>query len=437
MAEPLAFISQPKFRNLPLGIPFPKPQSQRTMSVPGFSTPSIRTSASLISRSSEIQVKQKYDVGNNEGDGLSFYSFPLTDLKNCPVEILKIRCCFLTLPAKTGVSSLKSLYLSDTCLKGDEIEGIISICSNLEFLSIEDAWFLEDFKIESSKLKELRFCKFRGPHLAMKHRSVKILAPCLDSMRFISFYLGKYDLEDVPSLVKAHVEFESREKLEFACWSHLLRSLGGIEHLTVQNMWIWSLIEPSKLHSEFENDEEVDMQLVSKSDKEPVPDGEKKRYGKGAFVEPSVLNPRTERTVSVGLSFKTSKLVGEEAKKENLPLLMQHEKAIHLLQMLSGFWIGIQMANSGLAGTNMDSYLWMVLVLQENLAEEVTGRIILRMRNLRVVKMKNYRGTKNELCVKDLLIRHKVALERIVALPPAEVGGIDYPLVLWPRTFRH
>ncbi|KAL3509602.1 hypothetical protein ACH5RR_029003 [Cinchona calisaya] len=58
----------------------------------------------------------------------------------------------------------------------------------------------------------------------------------------------------------------------------------------------------------------------------------------------------------------------------------------------------------------------------ENLAEEVTGKIILRMKNLTVVKMKNYRGTRNELCVKDLLIRHKVALERIVAFP-AEIAA--------------
>ncbi|KAL3509601.1 hypothetical protein ACH5RR_029002 [Cinchona calisaya] len=132
------------------------------------------------------------------------------------VEILKLGCCFLYLrPVTTRVSSLKSLYSSATNLKGGDIVRILSICCfNLEFLSIEHVWFSEDFKIESSKLKELRFCELGGPHLARKHRSVKISAPCLHSIRFVSFYMGKYDLEYVPSSAEADVQFESRDKLE-------------------------------------------------------------------------------------------------------------------------------------------------------------------------------------------------------------------------------
>ncbi|KAL3509597.1 hypothetical protein ACH5RR_028998, partial [Cinchona calisaya] len=65
-----------------------------------------------------------YDIREKADDGFILYSFNFSKFMNSSVKILKLRGCFLSLPAATGVSSLKSLYLSGMDLNG-EIERII------------------------------------------------------------------------------------------------------------------------------------------------------------------------------------------------------------------------------------------------------------------------------------------------------------------------
>ncbi|KAL7219031.1 hypothetical protein ACSBR2_012159 [Camellia fascicularis] len=183
-------------------------------------------------------IDRIYDDDNdNDNDGLGFgalYDFPFGVLKNSRVRVLKLCHCYLSVPPNLSTMrfhSVKSMVFDQVGLSDDMVSALILGCPNLEILGIDYCWAIRNLKICSAKLKELSLRNFVGD----EESSVEICAPNLISISIAGFEMGKYGLK-ASSLVKAHICFP--HKLHYySYWSKIVRLVGHVECLTVQNWW--------------------------------------------------------------------------------------------------------------------------------------------------------------------------------------------------------
>ncbi|XP_027172064.1 F-box/LRR-repeat protein At4g14103-like [Coffea eugenioides] len=353
-----------------------------------------------------LSVKAEED---DDGETSADYCFDFSDLINSSVKVLKLRGCKFSLPRSRAfpikIESLTALYLFGFDFgfvsMDMDVSKLVSLCVNLEFLCIEDVSGLNNLKIVSPKLKELKLSISRQTTLWDK--SVEIFAPSLQSISFIWFYMGNYVLKDVSSLIEAHVEFDSREELEdFACWSNLVSLLSGVENLTVQNMWMSRFTQMAELASD--NFEEVNKMLEVQFDAESE-DNQEELHGKllveeEIFSETFAFNNLRHLVLLTG--YTEYDLLGLEA-------------VLKACSMLESMVLEYSYE------TDFDDIL----------GEEIMERpIVMHMPSLRLVKMEKYRGVKNEVYVVGLLKKYGLVLEKIVAYP-AKVGEtLSPPFVL-------
>ncbi|KAK9284191.1 hypothetical protein L1049_023360 [Liquidambar formosana] len=169
----------------------------------------------------------------------SRYGFPFSSLRNGCVRVFRLTHCYLSMPPAGSVSSgvrfpsLRSLCLYHVPLTEAMLSDLMMGCVNLEVLCLQECCRLNNFHICSSSLRELTLEHFTG-HCG----SVDISAPNLRSLTTILF---KVDHIRDSSLSRAKVCF--LYKLEhYSRWSKVVRFLGNVQHLAVQNWWFKLLV---------------------------------------------------------------------------------------------------------------------------------------------------------------------------------------------------
>lgn len=329
----------------------------------------------------EEEIENIYEHDTDDEDGTKYdhyctYIFSFSNLIRSSVEVLKLKGCEFYLPS-VSITSLKSLHLVDFDGWCDNIliSQLVSLCVNLESLYVHGLYGPGNLKIVSPKLKQLSLIFYRERDTAEKY--VEICAPSLRIVSFDSFCAGKYIFQDTSSLVEASVKFSPLSFWKFACWSNLVTSLTGVECLTVSNMWIWY---------------ETLRELKSGPNQDDEIFADHPFYGEV---------PVSEDILSATFVFKKLKF---------LTLLTGYTKR-HL--------IGLELC---LELCPMLEYLDLEYFYGKDCDDDLTaGRpITLRMQNVRQVTMKSFRGTRNELYFAELLKRHQVVLEKIIALPADE-----------------
>ncbi|KAL7250632.1 hypothetical protein ACSBR1_012620 [Camellia fascicularis] len=147
---------------------------------------------------------------------------------------------FFRFPMPVFWPSLKVLYVhSLTFLDDDSFQNILSGCPVLEELDIERTKLGDNIKtlcICSSTLKKLLLYNcFRVTSL---QRSVVIKAPVLEIFQLNNFVSSVFDMDELPSLVKANFTFYFENRRSEDCYNGVVGMLGkisNVQHLELSN----------------------------------------------------------------------------------------------------------------------------------------------------------------------------------------------------------
>ncbi|KAK9285578.1 hypothetical protein L1049_024773 [Liquidambar formosana] len=168
------------------------------------------------------------------------YDFPFAALRTGRVRVLKLCHCDLYLPNNMPTEpfpSLRSIFLDQIPLTDEMVSDLIIGCPNLESLTLEHCYAMKDLKIRGSKIKELYLRYFY-----CDEASLEIACPNLRLLNMKAFEVGKYSLKNSSALVEAYVFFLHKMDC-YVYWSKVVRLLGHVKLLSVQNWW-FKLLAP-------------------------------------------------------------------------------------------------------------------------------------------------------------------------------------------------
>ncbi|KAL3813822.1 hypothetical protein ACJIZ3_015090 [Penstemon smallii] len=138
--------------------------------------------------------------------GVWKFCFDFSYLKDSSVKVLMLRRSLIHCPPYVCTSdfqSVQSLFFDDLRLKDKEVNDVIKLCVNLEYLTIQ---FL-------------------------------ISAPRLHSVIIDNVWAKVYFLKPSPNLVVAKVEYYNITVDNYSCWCHFMSTLATTKYLTVRNMY--------------------------------------------------------------------------------------------------------------------------------------------------------------------------------------------------------
>ncbi|KAM7492306.1 hypothetical protein LguiA_035227 [Lonicera macranthoides] len=347
------------------------------------------------------------DGNDNDNDNNSEcdYDFNFCFLRNSRVTDLKICRCDLILPHNMSASkfgSIKSVYLDQIYLADEMVVDLILGCVNLEKMVLDYCYGMKSLRICSSKLKELSLWCFHTQN--EEEESLEICCPNLRSISIINFQMGKYCIKDSNSLVEAHVEF-LQELRNYSYWSKVARLFTGVKRFTVQNWWFKMVVGEMYLKGRAEQVRAGGAIALIPSLRCLI------EFAYGGFPIYMVQQQRSQKDSSSG-RFALNNL-------KHLRLQTEYTKH-DLLGMAALFKICPNIT------TLMLDDLFKVDP-DEGLSEELLNKPLnLSIPNLKIVKLKNYGGTENELQFLMLVKKHGTVMEKIVI--SQEANEISFPL---------
>ncbi|KAG8386986.1 hypothetical protein BUALT_Bualt03G0205600 [Buddleja alternifolia] len=349
----------------------------------------IHSGAAVLRLDFDVTTRAAYDYKNDvthsdndfPDEAYESYGFHFYELKNCDsVKVLKLTCCDIVWPKSNGgnrriltdcFSSLCSVSLDQVYLTDDDLFALVSSLVNLEYLSLSGLSPLVNFKIHSQKLKELKLGMFMVHYKGPAVGSLEISCPSLDKIRFDSFLVEEYYLKDLSSLVEASVDFFFRSREVFVCWWELMQVLRDscVERLITPNMRF---------------DRDCWLELLDAED-----------FSKCCAFE----------------NLKHLELKTSYAEDDIIGIAAFLEVCSTVESLVIDYCCDCEDNDS----------------LSEGF---MNGELITHIPNLKQVKMKNYKGTENELYLVKLLKLFNVVLREIVGVPPTVNGTVLPSIVL-------
>ncbi|XP_077243390.1 putative F-box/LRR-repeat protein At4g15060 isoform X2 [Tasmannia lanceolata] len=183
----------------------------------------------------ELDLDLSGDMRDPEFSYTTPYFLNEASLIRGSVRVLKV--CFggLYPPPYYRFPSITTVHLKQYALMDHTIPDLFTFCPQLENLVLDSVFGeMLHLKICSAKLKTLSIMNYERDG---EITSVDILAPNLVSFSCINYIADEYTLKDVSSLEEAVVLFPQQDDKFFPHWSKIIKFLGHVRSLKVQNLW--------------------------------------------------------------------------------------------------------------------------------------------------------------------------------------------------------
>ncbi|XP_068636157.1 putative F-box protein At1g49610 [Aristolochia californica] len=159
------------------------------------------------------------------------YHFPLALVSHGRLGVLNLCYCSLDSTPQLSFPHLKSIFLNDVKMSDEAIPDLVSGCPLLEELSVDYCYTVQHLKIVSPRLKKLELM-----HYQRSNSSVEISAPNLVTFSCLHYVAEKYEFRDLGSLLHAIVYFMDTEEL-LPRWRIVLGFLKHAKNIQLLNWW--------------------------------------------------------------------------------------------------------------------------------------------------------------------------------------------------------